>query len=330
MTDHLLVGGGWGRRASLTIVPRRRALGLLLLSLAAAAGADEVLIRGPGTDVVVTAADVRAEIAAAPGQLRQQMTADRDSLAEAINNLYQRKALVGAAMAAGLDQSPAVQAQLVRARDLVFTNAIIEDQQQQLIVRIPDMAARAQEVYQAQPERYLIPARIRARHLLLRADTAEARTARRAQAEGLLKQLREGADFAALAKQSSEDTTAEKGGELPPFTRGQMVKPFEDAAFALKQPGDLSPVVESPFGLHLIRLEEIQSERLRPFEQVKESIVAKLRQDWVVEAHNAWRQGIVDPAKARPDQTALDAFMTQVIGAASAPNAALQPDTKGR
>jgi hypothetical protein len=109
---------------------------------------------------------------------------------------------------------------------------------------------------------------VRARHILLKvpADAAPAaRQAVRARAEQLQAQAAGGADFAALARQHSEDTSKEQGGDLGFFGRGQMVPTFEQAAFAL-QPGQVSKVVESPFGYHVIKVEERKSQPL-PAEQ---------------------------------------------------------------
>ncbi|MBV5276236.1 MAG: peptidylprolyl isomerase [Lamprocystis purpurea] len=321
---------------SLAADPRRRplpliaGLGCCLLPFAITAAADAVLIRGPdpgtGAAVIVTSADVRAEITAAPEPLRTRMTTDRAMLIETINNVYRRKALVGAAKAGGLDQLPAVQAQIERARDQTLAIALLDSHQQALMTQIPDMLARAQEVYQAQPDRYLIPEQVQVRHILLRAGTDEKRAARRAEAEALLQRLREGADFATLAKQSSDDRSAVEGGALPPFKRGQMVPPFEAAAFALKQPGDLSPIVTSEFGLHLIRLESIQPEQQRTFDQVKDAIIAKLQSDWLADAQETWRLGIVDPSKSQVDHPALESFLVDTTGGQPSPDATPRQD----
>ena len=98
-------------------------------------------------------------------------------------------------------------------------------------------------------------------------DTSQAR----AKAEGILKRLQAGEDFVALANEFTTDPSGKgRGGDLGWFGRGMMVKPFEDAAFALK-PGELSPVVETQFGFHVIKLEERRTQDSpdgRPAEQV--------------------------------------------------------------
>jgi len=110
-------------------------------------------------------------------------------------------------------------------------------------------------------------AEIRARHILLRipADATPAqRDSVRALAQTLQQQAAGGADFAALAEEYSQDPgSAARGGDLGFFGRGRMVAPFEEVAFRL-QPGQVGPVVESPFGLHVIRMEERRQADFEP------------------------------------------------------------------
>ena len=121
----------------------------------------------------------------------------------------------------------------------------------------------------------------RARHILInaaaKAPAAERETAK-AKANALLTQLRSApGTFADVARKNSQDAgSAPNGGDLDFFQRGTMVKPFEDAAFSLKK-GDISDVVESEFGYHIIQLTDVKPSVQRPFAQVKPEIEAELK-----------------------------------------------------
>ena len=97
-----------------------------------------------------------------------------------------------------------------------------------------------------------------------------------AKAEDLLKQLKNGADFAELAKKYSEDGSKDQGGDLGWFTHGQMVPEFDSAAFALK-PKELSGVVTSQYGYHIIQVMEKDPAKLKPFEEVKDELAKEVR-----------------------------------------------------
>jgi peptidyl-prolyl cis-trans isomerase D len=121
----------------------------------------------------------------------------------------------------------------------------------------------------------------RASHILINAPksaSAEDRQKAKAQAEALLKSVRSAPDtFAEIAKKNSQDTgSASKGGDLDFFSRGAMVKPFEDAVFAMKK-GDISDVVESDFGYHIIKLTDIKTPKQRSFEELRPSIESDLK-----------------------------------------------------
>jgi len=121
----------------------------------------------------------------------------------------------------------------------------------------------------------------RASHILINAPKdmpEEARKQARERAEALLMQVRKAPDsFAEVAKKNSQDAgSAPNGGDLDYFGRGAMVKPFEDAAFALKK-GDISDVVESDFGFHVIRLTDVKAPKQRSFEELRPSMEADLK-----------------------------------------------------
>lgn len=139
----------------------------------------------------------------------------------------------------------------------------------------------AQTFYEENKEQMQRPEQAKLRHILISASGdagEEEKTAARGKAEDLLAQVREGADFAELATANSDDTqSAERGGDLGWVSRGQTVEPFENAAFAL-EPGATSEVVESPFGFHIIRLEEKRAAGTAPFADAREEIEAYLKQ----------------------------------------------------
>lgn len=121
----------------------------------------------------------------------------------------------------------------------------------------------------------------RASHILINAPKsapADARQKARSQAESLLAAVRKAPDsFARLAKDNSQDPgSAANGGDLDFFARGAMVKPFEDAAYALKK-GEISDIVETEFGFHIIRLTDIKAPRQRSFEEMKGELENELR-----------------------------------------------------
>ncbi len=128
--------------------------------------------------------------------------------------------------------------------------------------------------------RYTKPEEVHARHILLRVPTDVDRAKEdelRTRAVSILEDLKRGADFTALAKKFSEDpSNKDRGGDLGFFTRGQMEEAFENAAFALKA-GDLSDVIRTRFGFHILRVEEHRPERQQPIEEVRDSIARSLR-----------------------------------------------------
>jgi len=126
------------------------------------------------------------------------------------------------------------------------------------------------------------PEQVQARHILIAADASAGpavRDAAKAKAEKLRKEIVGGADFAELAKKNSDDPgTKDKGGDLGWFGRGQMVKAFEDTAFAAK-PGEVSDVVESQYGYHIIQVMAKRPEKVQELSEVQDKIQADLKKE---------------------------------------------------
>lgn len=131
-------------------------------------------------------------------------------------------------------------------------------------------------------DQFEILEKIKASHILIKVDEGTDETIRaekKAFAEKLLEEVKAGKDFAELARVNSDDAaSAVKGGNLGYFTRGSMVKPFEQAAFNMK-PGDISEVVETTFGYHIIKVEEYTEPGVRSLEESMDEVKAGLRQE---------------------------------------------------
>lgn len=165
-----------------------------------------------------------------------------------------------------------------QARDSVGVQKIIETE---IEAKVAISDAEVSAFYQQNLDRFKQDESVHASHILIGVPqnaTPEQKTQARAKAQGVLKQLRAGGDFAALAKAESQDPgSAQNGGDLGFFPKGQMVPAFEEAAFKTK-PGTISGVVETPFGFHIIKVHERRQPRTAPLAEVAPQIKGFLEQ----------------------------------------------------
>ena len=137
--------------------------------------------------------------------------------------------------------------------------------------------------YTGNPQLFKQPEQIKASHILIKVEpTADdtAKAAAKKKITDIQQKLKDGGDFAELAKQNSEGPSATRGGDLGYFRRGQMVKPFEDAAFSMK-PNEVSDLVETRFGYHLIKVYDKKPEQTTAYEDVKDQIAQRLKREKV-------------------------------------------------
>lgn len=153
------------------------------------------------------------------------------------------------------------------------------------------------QYYEQHKEEFRREEQVRARHILFKLAQqagAEEEARRRGEAETTLQRIQAGEDFAALASQLSEDpVSAQQGGDLGFFKRGEMVKPFEETAFGLK-PGVVSDPVRTDFGYHLIKVEEMQEAGYEPVEAVRTELRTRLAREEVRRLAEAKAQAVYD------------------------------------
>ncbi|UCE06496.1 MAG: peptidylprolyl isomerase [bacterium] len=139
----------------------------------------------------------------------------------------------------------------------------------------------ALKYYNEHGEKFIQDEQIRVHHILLKvSETADPEKVKNVESKArrILERIKKGEDFEKLARQYSEDPSALKGGDIGFFSGGDMIKNFEDAAFALKV-GEVSDLVRTPLGFHIIRLDERKTSQKIPFREVKIEIKLQLKQE---------------------------------------------------
>ena len=268
------------------------AASIALVPLSAAAADDTVVARVNGVEIKQSDLDFAAtEIGPRLGAIKPE---DRRALL--LQFVIENELMAGEGQKEKLDQTPTFPARVKyhtrRAlRDAFYDTSIVGAVSE----------ADAKKIYDEKIAKMKPELEVHARHILV--DTKE-------EAEEIIKRLKNGEDFATLANEKSKDTNAE-GGDLGFFTRGQMLKPFEDAAFAL-EPGQISEPVKTQFGWHVIKVEEKRNQPLPTFDDVKEAIMGQLIQAKAQQVVTALRDGakieIVDPElKRQLDNAAMRA-----------------------
>lgn len=181
---------------------------------------------------------------------------------------------------------------LARLRSDIRNDMLIGKLMEAEMAKLPPPSdADLKEYYEKNPNEF---SGVRAAHILVRPEGFDeaSRKQARSKIEDVLKQARGGADFGELAKQHSADGSARQGGDLGFFTRTQMVPEFSKVAFSL-QPGQISDVVETQFGFHIIKVLERKDV---PFEDASEKLRAFLTQQRREEAQQAFVQSLKDKA----------------------------------
>ena len=181
----------------------------------------------------------------------------------------------------------------------------------ELATNISISDADVEAYYKAQSTRYQTEERRRVSHILL--ESAEEDQAVAAKADALLAELKAGADFAELAKKNSADTVSgENGGDLDFITKGVMEAEFETAAYQLAKVGDVSAVVKTSFGYHIIKLTDIDPAKVKPLAEVRDAIVAAVQQDKAAEQFADLQQKLAEVSFEIADN--LDEAATAVNG----------------
>ncbi len=251
----------------------------LVLSASVSAKDKEVILAEVGP-YKLTKTAFEAKLETAPPQIKM-ILAHQPELKKALIDRWVQIALLSlAAKDAGLDKDPQVKAQLEEATRQILAQAYL---QKKILSQVkPIQEKDIEKYYQEHKERYREPEAVKARHILIEVPqgaSKEQEAKARQKAEEIRKRALQGEDFAKLAQKYSADPgSRNKGGDLGFFTHGQMVKEFEQAAFALK-PGQISAPVRTAFGYHIIKVEAHRPAKQKSLAEVKDQIKEEMLQE---------------------------------------------------
>ena len=260
---------------------------LVLAGLANGAYADdqvEILKQG---DAAVTLADVVGFLQQMPKDRRQGFLDNQARVQQMLIGILRDKQLANQALALKLDQDPEVQAQIASMRNQILSTKRISAYEESL--KIPSMDAAAKEQYLTHKADYVVPEAVDVQHVLI---SDKGRTD--AEAKALADKVRADAvanpdGFGQLVEKYSEDRSkANNNGQIRDATSDKVVKEFSSAARKLKTVGEISPVIKTAYGYHVLKLLRLSPARPQDFDAVKDQLVAKLKENYIAEQRKAF------------------------------------------
>ncbi len=222
--------------------------------------ADAVLVKIG--DKTITMKDLNAVLSTYPEAYLQRMN-NPESKRKLLEKMVETELLFKQAVQNKLDQTQAFMQKLDQLKKQLLANEYKEYLQAQVVVSDEELKS----YYEQNKARFNEQEQVKASHILVKTEE---------EANAILKELKAGKDFAELAKQKSECPSKEKGGDLGWFTKGRMVREFEDAAFKLKK-GETSGLVKTQFGYHIIQQTDYKPEHTKNFEESKPQIIQMLK-----------------------------------------------------
>jgi len=251
----------------------------------------------------ITGRDLVTETSTLDAMARQRVLASPENVQRLGTEMYIRRTLAAKAVEQKIDQDPDVQQLLHVVRERVLSDALVRRNGTQALPTSPVLENLAQQNYKANPARFQQPERVRVRHIVIPLKTANAQS----MADTIRKQALNGGDFAKLAQAHSKDvSSASKGGDWGLLTRDRMPPKLGDAAFALTKPGEISELVETDLGVHILQLVEKRPAGLQPFDEVKAALIEEATANISSNAHQALVGPIADTAT--PHKEAIEAF----------------------
>lgn len=240
---------------------------------------------------VITTEDFKREIESLPPYLKP-MTETAEGKKEMLDTMIVRELILQQAQKDGLDKSQAVADKLEDLKKRVVVEAFLKKKvEEQANLSDPEL----QKFYDQNKDKFKTGEQVKASHILVKSEK---------DAKDILAQLKQGGNFEELAKKNSIDGAAAKGGDLGWFGKGSMIPEFEKVAFGLKE-GQLSGIVPTQFGFHIIKMTGKRPAGVRPFAEVKDQIKAALLPEKQQEVFKNLKEELKKSAKTSIKEDAL-------------------------
>ena len=301
---------------------------LALSSPAMTESGDDVLVSSP--EAVLSRADWTAELTRVPADQRVAFATSPQRVQTVLNNLLVNRTLAHRARDRGMDKDPIVERRLVleidRALAALMVERIESDAGAEFDRATERNLARARELYLVNRAKYVVPEEIDVSHILFDIPKRGSKDAALAAANDARAKLLAGADITELAPALSDDPSVTRNkGRLDFGPRGRFEPAFETAAFALKNPGDVSEPVATRFGYHVIKLEGRKPGRDMSFDEVRSQILTEMRQKHVNDARESIVAAIRRDPRLQVNQKAVDGLVVDVPVAPLPASAASPP-----
>jgi peptidyl-prolyl cis-trans isomerase C len=309
------------RRCGLTGASRAAvaAATIFLANVAIAVDPSSVIMDSPRARV--TFGDYDAEMAKLSAPERAQYSSGPARVTQMLNNIFANRAAAKDARAAGLDTAPVLALQIQLQAERLLAQAQITRVERQagaaFDARAGEYDARAREIYLTQSERFRTPERVQVAHILTKIGP-DGDAAARARADAVRERAVTGTPFADLAREASDDAASrQNGGDLGMMAPSRLDAPIAAAVAALQKPGQISPVVKSTYGYHVIVLIAREPATRRPFADVKPDILAEIRTKFVEEARDRYLQSLFADPPVKVDGPLVEQLGTYYSGTAS-------------
>ena len=241
-------------------------------------------------DLSLTTLDFDAYMERVPPQLRDEFRAEYSKINPTVDALWVRRVLAARARAAGMDKDAIMAARMRLSDDDLLAEAYLDDVAKK--VKVPNLEARARELYKAHAKDYTMPEVITAEHILVSTKTYSKEVAL-ARAQEAYKRATSGEDFRKLAQEFTDNKASI---DITSMTMTSFVRPLPEEISKLKA-GEIMPPTETQYGFHVLKLKNRIASRVKSFEEVKDDLIAAERQKIIDEEKTAVVEAIrADPA----------------------------------